>query len=277
MSTPDGASGPTPSRLRREPPTFRDLVVRRVEPRGPRLTRVTLGGPDLAGFTLDLPAASVRLLLPDPSTGPLVRPIWNGNEFLAPDGSRPIIRTLTPRALRPEVDELDVEVVRHGDGPASRWAADAPVGSPVALSGPGRGFAVDPGWRDLVLVGDESAIPAISQLLEVMATVAPACQIRVQLEAEDPVAEVALPVHPGATATWAIRDGAQAFGDTLVTAVAGWALSSDTVVWAAGEAAAMQRLRRHLFDERSMPRSRTTVRGYWKVGRGGDDGGGAVA
>lgn len=269
--SPAAPPDPVPSRLRREPPAFRDLVVRRVEPRSPRLTRITLGGPDLAGFTLELPAASVRLLLPDPDTGALMRPSWNGNEFLRPDGSRPIIRTLTPRALRPEVDELDVEVVLHGDGPASRWAADGVVGAPVALSGPGRGYDVDPGWRDLVLAGDESAVPAISQLLEVMATAAPACRIRVQLEAEDPVAEVALPAHPRATVTWAIRDPAQPFGDALVAAVAASELTPDTVVWAAGEAAAMQRLRRHLSEERSMPRSRTTVRGYWKVGRGGDE------
>jgi NADPH-dependent ferric siderophore reductase len=43
-------------------------------------------------------------------------------------------------------------------------------------------------------------------------------------------------------------------------------------VWAAGEAAAMQRLRKHLFEERDIPRARTTIRGYWKHGRaGGDD------
>jgi NADPH-dependent ferric siderophore reductase len=43
-------------------------------------------------------------------------------------------------------------------------------------------------------------------------------------------------------------------------------------VWVAGEAAAVQRIRRHLFDERRIPRSQTSVRGYWKHGRAGDDG-----
>jgi NADPH-dependent ferric siderophore reductase len=42
-------------------------------------------------------------------------------------------------------------------------------------------------------------------------------------------------------------------------------------VWAAGEAAAMQRIRRHLFDEREIPRPRTWIRGYWKHGRAGDE------
>ena len=65
------------------------------EDRSPRLRRVTLGGPELDGFTLELPAASARLLLPEPGAG-LVVPEWTGNEFLLPDGGRPAIRTLTP-------------------------------------------------------------------------------------------------------------------------------------------------------------------------------------
>jgi NADPH-dependent ferric siderophore reductase len=42
-------------------------------------------------------------------------------------------------------------------------------------------------------------------------------------------------------------------------------------LWAAGEAAAMQRLRRRLFDDRGIARPQATIRGYWKHGRGGDD------
>ena len=55
-----------PQRVRREPPRFRRVEVRRVEERTPRLTRVTLGGDELEGFAVEEPAASVRLLLPSP-------------------------------------------------------------------------------------------------------------------------------------------------------------------------------------------------------------------
>ena len=48
-------------------------------------------------------------------------------------------------------------------------------------------------------------------------------------------------------------------------------IGDDTRVWAAGEAAAMQRIRRHLFEARDVPRPRTTIRGYWKFGRAGTD------
>ena len=81
--------------VRREPPAFRGVAVARVEPLSPRLVRLTLAGPELSGFTLDEPAASVRVLLPSPTTGEVVIPTWNGNEFLMADGARPRLRTLT--------------------------------------------------------------------------------------------------------------------------------------------------------------------------------------
>jgi NADPH-dependent ferric siderophore reductase len=252
-------------RVRREPPRFRRLEVRRVEHRSARLLRVTLGGPELEGFAVEDPAASVRLLLPSDGDG-LVIPQWQGNEFLLPDGRRPVIRTLTPRRVDPEALELDVEVVRHGGGVASGWAAAAEAGDPVAVSGPGRGYAIDPEAGELLLAGDETALPAISQLLEVLPA---ATAVSVHVEVADPSAELALPGQVG----WHLLPDGEAPGAALVAAVAGATFGPDARVWAAGEAAAMQRIRRHLFEERGLSRRSAVVRGYWKVGRsGGEDG-----
>jgi len=66
-----------------------------------------------------------------------------------------------------------------------------------------------------------------------------------------------------------LADGARP-GDTLVAAVRDAQVTADTRVWAAGEAAAMQRIRRHLFEERGLPRPRAVIRGYWKTGSAGD-------
>ncbi|MFV1991259.1 MAG: siderophore-interacting protein, partial [Acidimicrobiales bacterium] len=61
-----------PIRVRREPEGFRSLRVSRIEQLGPFMTRVTLGGHELEGFDRGLPAASVRLLLPEPESGLVV-------------------------------------------------------------------------------------------------------------------------------------------------------------------------------------------------------------
>jgi NADPH-dependent ferric siderophore reductase len=256
-----------PVRLRREPPTFRSVAVRRLEDRSPRLRRVTLAGPELAGLPEGLPAASVRLLLPRGDAVEL--PQWDGNEFRYADGTRPPIRTLTPRRTATDGDdpELDVEIVLHGTGALSSWAAAASPGMPVAVAGTGRGYTIDPTTRDLVLAGDETALAAIAVLLQALPREAAA---RVLVEVADPSGRVALPEHPGAEVSWLDLPAGAAPGEALVAAVEALDLADDVRVWAAGEAAAVQRIRRHLFEARGLARSQAVVRGYWKHGRAGD-------
>jgi NADPH-dependent ferric siderophore reductase len=254
--------------MRREPPRFRRVEVRQVERLTPRMTRVTFGGPDLRGFAVDDPAASVRLLLPSPGSHELVMPTWDGNEFLLPDGRRPAIRTFTPRRVDTKALEVDLEIVIHGQGVASEWAEAAVPGRPAAISGPGRGYAIDPDARAFLLAGDETAIPAISQLLEVLPGHA---SVQVHIEVGRADARLALPDHAGAALEWHELRASAAPGEALLDAVGSADLHSDTRVWAAGEAAGVQRIRRHLFGERGLSRAQASVRGYWKRGRAGDD------
>ncbi len=231
------------------------------EDRSPRLRRVTLGGPELDGFTLELPAASARLLLPEPGAG-LVVPEWTGNEFLLPDGGRPAIRTLTPWDLGD--GRLAVDVVLHGSGRAATWARAAAPGDEVAVSGPGRGYAVDRDAPEYVVAGDETALPAIAQVLAALPVNVP---VQVHVEIADVAARLALPGD--AAADWHVLPEGAASGDAMVAAVRGATFGPDARVWAAGEAAAVQRVRKHLFDERGLTRAQCTVRGYWKHGRAG--------
>ena len=244
--------------------------------RSARLLRVVLRGPALVGMPVPEPAASVRLLLPSPGTTDLVLPTWNGNEFLLPDGSRPILRTLTPWRDDPAADTLSVDVVLHGTGPLARWAARAEPGDPVAVSGPGRGSAPEPRAPAYLLLGDESALPAIEQVLATLApfTTAGTTAVTVVVEIDDNSARVALTSHvsgaaaAGAHVEWRVREPGAAPGEQLVDAASTAVLAEGARVWAAGEAAAMQRVRRLLFQTRGIPRERTVIRGYWKTGRG---------
>jgi NADPH-dependent ferric siderophore reductase len=178
-----------------------------------------------------------------------------------------VIRTLTPRRLDPGALELDVEVVLHPGGIASSWAARAEAGAGAAISGPGRGYTIAADAPAFLLGGDETAIPAICQLLEVLADRIP---VQVHIEVASADARFPLPTRPHTTVAWSeLAPGAPA-GDALVAAVRGAALIPGTRVWVAGEAASMQRIRGNLFEERGLPRGQTTVRGYWKHGRAGD-------
>ena len=197
----------------------------------------------------------------------LPTPTWSGNEFLLPDGRRPTIRTFTPR--RAENGELDLDIVIHGEGAASEWAGAAEPGMPGAISGPGRGYAIPADTPAFILAGDETAIPAMSQLLEELPS---AREVHVLVEVAQPEARHELPAHPGATVEWFELPSGAAPGDALVAAVRDTDISAGTRVWAAGEAAAVQRIRKHLFEDRGLERSQATVRGYWKRGRTADGG-----
>jgi NADPH-dependent ferric siderophore reductase len=255
-------------RTRREPPPLRAVAVRRVEPRSPRLKRVTMAGDGLAGYEPGLPGGSVRLLLPRTS-GELVLPTWTGNDYRFGDGTRATIRTLTPLRYDADGDELDLEVVCHGAGPLSEWAATAHPGAVAAVSGPGRGYEVDADARSFLLAGDETALPALGLLVAAVPT---ASEVQVLVEIAEPSARIDLPVHPGLTVAWHEQADGAAPGEALTAAVLSCRLETDMRIWVAGEAAAMQRIRRHLFETCGVPRSRAVVRGYWKHGRaGGDD------
>jgi NADPH-dependent ferric siderophore reductase len=258
-----------PGRLRREPPAFRRVSVQRVVPVTPRLVRVTVGGPELKGLVVEQPAASVRLLLPPPGSTGLLMPAWNGNEFLLPDGTRAAIRTLTPLRSDPDAHTLDLEIVIHDGGALTAWVATVGPGDEAALSGPGRGYPIDPDAPAFLLAGDESALPAIGQVLDALP---PGRPVRVIAEVAQPDARLDLPAGTGGdrTVEWCDLPAGAPPGDTLVAAVTAADIPAGTRIWAAGEAAAMQRIRRHVLDERGIPRSETWIRGYWKHGRASD-------
>ena len=234
----------------------------------PRMSRVTLTGPELEGLVVPEPAASVRLLVPSPAGArELVMPAWTGNEYLLPSGERPALRTFTPLHVDTENLVLDIDIVIHGTGPVSEWAAAAEVGDEAAVSGPARGYTVDMQAPAYLLAGDETAIPAITQLLRVIPDSTP---VQVHIEIAVPEARLPLPEHPRAAVEWHVAADGALPGDALAAAVIGADFGADTRVWVAGEAAAVQRVRRFLFDERNMPRTQTAVRGYWKHGRSGE-------
>jgi NADPH-dependent ferric siderophore reductase len=237
--------------------------VRAVTDLSPRLRRVVLSGPDLAGLVIDEPAASVRVLFPAPGSDELVLPAWTGNQFELPGGARAPIRTFTPRLLDVARSELTIDLVLHGRGLAADWASAAGPGAEAAVSGPARGDPIATSTGAVLLAGDETAIPAMSQLLET----APAqAAVQVHVELADASGRVELPAHPRADIAWHVLAPGRPPGDAFATAVEAAAVLPEHI-WIAGEAAAVQRLRTHLFEVRGLTRATVTARGYWKHGR----------
>lgn len=252
---------------RQAPPDFRLAQVVAATALSSRMVSMTLAGPELVGLEVEEPGASVRLLLPGPdSRRPLEIPTWHGNEFLNADGTRPPIRTLTPLRVNAQLGQLDVEIVTHGHGALSRWAAGLPVNAQVGVSGPGRGYAVPPNASNFLLVGDEAALPAIGQ---VVSAIPHSARIQAVIETARLGLRYELPSHPGLEQRWVQLGVDDVAGSAMNEAVASLEIPENLYVWAAGEAAAVQALRRLLLGDRGVPRSHAVIRGYWKLGRDG--------
>lgn len=249
--------------IRREPPAFRPVEVVDVRPISPFMVRVTFGGAELAGFDCGLPGSSMRLLLPELGHAEEI-PVWNGNEFLLADGSRPTIRTLTPLRFDSEALHLEADIVLHGESPLSDWARSVAVGAEVAVAGTGRGYAIPEDAKKFLLVGDESAIPAIGLLL---AKLPQEITVRVIIEINDPRSQIDLPSHSNADIAWRVLPVGSAPGSAVHAEVVANPPDEECHVWAAGEASAVHRLRSYLFGELGLSRSKATVRGYWKLPR----------
>ncbi|WP_420452336.1 siderophore-interacting protein [Ilumatobacter sp.] len=254
------ASAADLAKLRTPPPDFGRVTVRSIDALTPHLRRVVLGGDALDGFEIESPAASVRILVPEPGADELVLPEWQGNEFRYADGERPSIRTFTPRSFDPEGLELTIDVVEHSGGVVSSWARAASPGDQAAFSGPGRGFALDPETSGYLLAGDETALPAIAQLVEWIPDDVP---IRAIVEVRDGDARLlGLDDAPHVEVDWVLTGDER--GSEVLDRLGAAEIDGGTAVWVAGEAAVMHAVRSLLRDERGIERARMTVRGYWK-------------
>ncbi|KQQ04011.1 MULTISPECIES: siderophore-interacting protein [unclassified Rathayibacter] len=300
-------------------PAYRPFLatVARATRIAPHFIRVTLTGDELAAVGCTGPDQRIKLVVPtatssaedfmgsvaDPAGPDGLAPDWYTRWRDLPDEQRNPLRTYTIRATRPEAAEVDVDFVAHGDtGPASAWVESAAPGARVVIIAPdsrseiaGGGVEWHPGAATtLLLAGDETAVPAISAILESLAEDATGAAFLEVPTAED---RLALRHPAGVSVTWLVRSSGAAPGAALGSSVRTWATRfltahhrgvevSDVDVdseilwevpeeskdpglyaWIAGEAGAIKLIRRCLVTELGLDRRRVAFMGYWRTGR----------
>jgi len=226
---------------------FRSATLSRREWLAPHYVRVRLEGSDLEGF--DSPGADDHMRL----------------FFAAEPVSVEELREAPSREYTPLAwgeDWLDVEFVVHGDeGVAAPWAASAPLGSFIGVGGP-RGSAVitgEPGaW---LLVGDETAIPAIRRFAAMIPEATPA---RIVIETVSAAHEVA--IDAPVAIEWLHR-GEASSGSSLVAFLDALAESDavgpDPFCFIAAEQSIVKP-GRALLERWGVDAAKAVVKGYWK-------------
>ncbi|MGQ4513787.1 SIP domain-containing protein [Streptomyces sp. DW26H14] len=250
---------------RRKAPTAREARVVRTERITPHMVRIVIGGEGLAPVECgEFTDHYVKMIFPEP-----------GAEYPEPfDMDRireefpreqwPTTRTYTVRAWDPEALEMTFDFVVHGDeGLAGPWAARAVPGEIVRFLGPGGGYAPDPEADWHLLAGDESALPAIAAALERAPSDVP---VHAFVEVGDAAEEQKIMCPDGVGVTWLHR-GERPVGEALVAAVRELDFPAGSVhAFVHGEAGFVKELRKHLRNERGVPRERLSVSGYWRQG-----------
>jgi NADPH-dependent ferric siderophore reductase len=240
-------------------------TVLRKEQLSPSMVRIVLGGPGLESFTPNEYAdAYVKLVFLRPGVE-YPRPLDLGAiRDQLPQSDWPQQRTYTVRRWDPAAQELTIDFVVHGDeGLAGPWALAAQPGDEMLLQGPGGGYSPDPKADWHLLIGDESALPAIAAALERL----PATAVgHVFLEVTGPAEEQALFAPEGVEVHW-VHHGSRPLGEALLDAVSALEFRPGRVhCFVHGEAGVVKELRRLLKVERKVPMADLSISGYWRLG-----------
>ncbi|NUT73657.1 siderophore-interacting protein [Pseudomonas sp. C1C7] len=236
----------------------RRLEVLRVVDLTPRMRRITLGGPELAGFVSLGTDDHVKLLFPQNAAeqAALETMVLGGKN----EGPLPAMRDYTPRRYDLNTMELDIDFVLHGDGPASTWAEQAEPGQFLHIGGP-RGSMIVPDMFDsYLLIGDETALPAIARRLEGLAANRRALVI---VEVENGKEQQELQSTAQVNVIWVLREGGK---DHLLTTVRQIQVPGGSLyAWVATETKTSRQIRRVLLDEHGLDEQFVKAVGYWRL------------
>lgn len=263
-----------------ETPGLMTLRVLRREKISPSFARVTLGGGDIERFTPLGFDQWFRIFIPVTDEDSLTRLPQKLNtlsyaKFLTiAKTRRPVLRNYTVRAFRADGQsgpELDVDFVLHGDvasgtaGPAASWAATCSSGDAVAILDEGIGFSRPADTSSVLLVADETALPAVAGILTSLPRDTTGLAL---VEIPDSSDAQAIAAPPGVELRYVVRQDAHATpGRAVVEAASAEpAPGPDCFTWASGESSLATDMRRHWVSA-GVPKQHIAFSGYWKAGK----------
>jgi len=234
----------------------------------PTLVRLVLGGEGLDAYApLEHTDAYINVAIP-----PAGAPYGDGGAPFdldalkqLPREQRPFRRRYTVRRWDAAARELTLDVVVHGDvGQGGPWALHARPGDALVFTGPAGAYRPDPSADWHLLVGDESALPAIAASLEAVPAGAP---VVVRLACDGPEHEVPLDTPGDLDLAWLHRSGAAGDAGLLPAAVAAATFPTGRAhAFIHGEAGETRQVRRHLLADRGLDPAWLSCSPYWRRG-----------
>ena len=234
----------------------RKLEVLRVTDITPKMRRITLHGPDLTGFISLGTDDHVKLIF---ATTPEEQAALDSFVPGAPsDGPKPVMRDYTPRRYDSASGELDIDFVLHGDGPAASWAEQAEPGQFLHIAGPRGSMIVPDIFDSYLLIGDETALPAIARRLEELPGHRNALVV---VEVADQGEQQVFDSQAQVDVIWIVRGEQNLIDVTRRLEMPEGRLYA----WVATESGLSRKLRRVLLEEFGLDEAFVKAAGYWKL------------
>jgi NADPH-dependent ferric siderophore reductase len=242
------------------------LAVRGRDWLSPHTVRITAGGPGFEALRMnEFTDKYAKIIFADPGLGLTPPYDLTALRESLPPGQQPVTRTYTLRRADEQRQQVVIDFVVHGDaGIAAPWAARAEPGDLLALSGAGGAYRPDPGYDWHLLMGDESALPAICSALDALPADARGIAY---LETSDPGEYLDAAAPAGLDVVWLHRPEPGSQPRLLADALlAGPWLPGRADVFAHGERESMKAVRAAL-KARSGDGDQLSLSGYWAAGR----------
>jgi NADPH-dependent ferric siderophore reductase len=234
----------------------------------PSLVRVVLGDGDLDSFVLpggSTPDTDAYVNLAFPPADAPYDAVFDPAQVKTdhPAEVQPARRRYTVRSWDDADRQLTLDFVVHGDdGVAGPWARRAQPGDVLVFQGPGSGYRPDPAADWHLMVGDESALPAIAASLEAVPAGAP---VVVRLLCDGPDHEIDLDTRGRLDLAWLHRAGGTSDVDLLAGSVRDLVFPLGRVhAFVHGEAEEVRGIRSHLLAERGLSRGDMSCSPYWR-------------
>ncbi|WP_297832550.1 siderophore-interacting protein [Pseudomonas sp.] len=234
----------------------RKLEVIRVVDVTPRMRRVTLSGSQLEGFISWGTDDHIKLIFAQTAKEQAALETFVPG---APDdGPRPTMRDYTPRRYDPKTGELDIDFVLHGEGPAATWATQAAPGQYLYIAGPRGSMIVPDIFDSYLLIGDETALPAIARRVENLPANRAALVV---VEIEDSAEQQTFNSAAQVDVIWVVRSE-----QNLVDVVRKLEMpEGELYAWVATEAGLSRKVRRVLLNEFGLSEALVKTSGYWRI------------
>lgn len=245
--------------LRNRPPlNFCTATVRGIRRVGANFLRVTLDCADTRRLSEER-GMHFSLLLPPEGRAPVWPRLDANGRTVMPDGADRLHRAAyTFVALDPERGRFAFDVFEHEGGRTTSWARTARPGDLLGISGPGSG-GFPPGG-DILIAGDETALPAIRRILQASA---PGRRGHAIVEVGTDADICDLPRPDGIALSWCVRARNEALWDCL--SMAPVPQGTDRFVWVAAEKALVRKAKHRFRHVLGLDPSEGYFAYYWEA------------